>query len=321
VTPEPDLIYAGGVSYRTVADWQRLNVTDVTANGITLHVVDHGTGPAVVLCHGFPELAFSWRHQVLALAEAGYRVLAPDMRGYGGSSRPASPDDYVMPTLCADMAGLLDAAGVQDAVFVGHDWGAAVVWNLALEHPGRVRAVAGLSVPPGPRPPVPPIPILRQRFGDDFYMCRFQPPGEAESLLSADVATTMAAVLAETTSIDWPAVTSPKPLPAWITPGDLAVYVETFERTGFTGGLNYYRAMDRSWELTAHLDGKVITQPALFLTGADDPVRKFLPGTAMSKVTQDLRAQVVLPGAGHWVQQEKPAEATAALLKFLEGLQ
>lgn len=305
------------MSYTSVADWDRLRTSDIAANGITLRVTEHGSGPAVVLCHGFPELAFSWRHQVFALAEAGYRVLVPDMRGYGGSSRPEEPASYVMPVLCADLVGLLDDAGERDAVFVGHDWGAAVVWNMALMYPDRVRAVAGLSVPASPRAPAPPIPILRARLGEGFYMVRFQAPGEAEKLLSADVRATMGAVVAETSSFDWPAVTSDGTLPAWITEEELAVYVRAFERTGFTGGLNYYRAMDRSWELTADLDGKLVEQPALFLTGESDPVRKFLPGTAMPAIVPGLRAQVVLPGAGHWVQQERPAEVNAALLDFL----
>ncbi|HLK01089.1 MAG TPA: alpha/beta hydrolase [Streptosporangiaceae bacterium] len=304
----------------TVADWERLQTTDIETNGITLRVTEHGTGPAVVLCHGFPELAFSWRHQVFALAKAGYRVLAPDMRGYGGSSRPDDPAGYVMPALCDDLAGLLDAAGERDAVFVGHDWGAAVVWHLALLHPDRVRAVAGLSVPASPRSPAPPIPILRQRFGDDFYMIRFQAPGEAEKLLSADVTASMTAVLAGTSFIGWPAVADPRPLPPWISEDELAVYVRAFERTGFTGGLNYYRAMDLSWERTADLDGKLVTQPALFLTGESDPVRRFLPGTSMAGIVPDLREQVVLPGAGHWVQQERPAEVNAELLRFLSSV-
>lgn len=308
------------MSYTRAADWDRLTKTDITTNGITLRVTDHGTGPAVVLCHGFPELAFSWRHQVFALAEAGYRVLAPDMRGYGGSSRPDDPAGYVMPVLCDDLAGLLDAVGERDAVFAGHDWGAAVVWHMALLHPARVRAVAGLSVPASPRSPAPPTPILRQRFGDDFYMIRFQAPGEAEKLLSADVTASMIAVLAETGSIDWPAVASQGTLPSWITEDELAVYVRAFERTGFTGGLNYYRAMDRSWELTADLDGKVITQPAMFLTGESDPVRRFLPGSSMASIVPDLREQIVLSGAGHWVQQERPAEVNATLLRFLSSV-
>lgn len=308
------------MSYKEAADWDRLTTTDIATNGITLRVTEHGTGPAVVLCHGFPELAFSWRYQVFALAEAGYRVLAPDMRGYGGSSRPGDPAGYVMPALCDDLAGLLDAAGERNAVFVGHDWGAAVVWHLALRHPDRVRAVAGLSVPASPRSPVPPIPMLRQRFGEDFYMIRFQPPGEAEKLLSADVTATMTAVLAGIGSIDWPAVASPGTLPPWITADELAVYVRAFERTGFTGGLNYYRAMDLSWELTADLAGQRVTQPAMFLTGQADPVRRFLPGTSMADVVPGLREHVVLPGAGHWVQQERPADVNAALIRFLSSL-
>ena len=302
------------------AAWQRLGSRDIPANGITLRVTEHGAGPAVVLCHGFPELGFSWRHQVLPLAEAGYRVLVPDLRGYGDSSRPADPAAYDIVTLCGDLAGLLDACDLSDAAFAGHDWGAVLVWQLALLHPDRVRAVAGLSVPPSPRPPAPPVPILRARFGDDFYICRFQEPGSAERLLEADVRATMASVMADQASRDWLTAPAPAALPAWLTEAELGHYVRAFERTGFTGGLNYYRNLDRNWELTAHLADRMITQPAMFLTGSADPVQIFMPGTSIDRAVTDLREHVVIDGAGHWVQQQRPAEVTAALLRFLKPL-
>jgi pimeloyl-ACP methyl ester carboxylesterase len=171
----------------------------IAANGIELNVLDEGAGPLVVLCHGFPELAFSWRHQVPALTEAGYRVLAPDMRGYGHSSAPAEIDAYDVVTLCGDMCGLLDAAGQEAAVFVGHDWGANVTWQLAVLAPERVRAVAGLSVPFVPRAPAPPIPIMRRHLGEDFYIVWFQQPGVADAALASDVRRTL------TTSRQWTA--------------------------------------------------------------------------------------------------------------------
>lgn len=303
----------------TLEQWQQLDSRRVPTNGIELQVVEHGEGPAVVLCHGFPELGYSWRHQVPALAEAGYRVLVPDMRGYGGSSRPARIEDYDVLTLCGDLVGLLDESGLDDAVFVGHDWGASVVWQLALAHPDRVRAVAGLSVPPTRRSPVPPVQILRKRLGDDFYMCWFQEPGEADAVLAADVrrAVTTDALSRQEADAEPVAVTAGRP---WWGAEDLEHYVAAFEETGFTGGLNYYRNLDRNWELTEHLEGQRITQPAMYLAGSEDPVAMFTPTTWLEKLCTDLRRIDVLPGAGHWIQQERPDEVTAALLDFLHGL-
>lgn len=302
--------------YKKVSDWAALPARRVATNGIELNVTEYGEGPAVVLCHGFPELGFSWRHQVFALAAAGYRVLAPDMRGYGGSSRPADPAAYDILTLAGDLTGLLDDIGEQEAVFVGHDWGAAVVWQLALAHPGRVRAVAGLSVPIAPRPPVPPMLILRNRLGDDFYMVWFQQPGTAEAVLDRDVRRTL---LADDIRVsawsDGPF--APRPFMA---EEELAVFVRAFEQTGFTGGLNYYRNIDRNWALTERLAGRTIDCPSLFLTGSDDLVAKFMPADALPAVLTDLREHLVLAGAGHWVQQERPEEVSETLIRFIRSL-
>ncbi|MFG2520897.1 alpha/beta fold hydrolase [Streptomyces sp. NPDC048527] len=310
-------------SHMPITDWERIAARDVTTNGITLRVFEHGEGrpdrPPVVLCHGFPELAFSWRHQVPALAAAGYRVLVPDMRGYGGSSRPEDVDAYDILTLCADLAGLLDDAGADDAVFVGHDWGASVVWNMALLHPERVRAVAGMSVPATPRAPAPPLPILRSRNGDDFYIVWFQEPGVADRALSQNVRRTL--IAREIYSAKWAAMPDDQlPPPRWLSDEELTYYVKTFEETGFTGGLNYYRNLDRNWTLTEHLDGRLITQPSLFITGSKDPVGKFMPAHGLDRVLTELRGHVVIDGAGHWIQQERPAEVNAALLEFLSTL-
>ncbi|MGV9541608.1 alpha/beta fold hydrolase [Nocardia beijingensis] len=303
-----------------IAAWQALGSRRIATNGIELRVVDHGEGPVVVLCHGFPELAFSWRHQVFALAEAGYRVIAPDMRGYGDSSRPSEIEDYDVLTICADLVGLLNALGVDDAVFIGHDWGAAVVWQMALAYPGRVRAVAGLSVPPAPRAPVPPLRILRSRLGDSFYMCWFQEPGVADAVLAQDVRWTL---LNNDTPSPQALARRPSgelPRPPWLSEDELQVFVDAFERTGFSGGLNYYRNMDRNWELTAPLDGHVITRPSFFLTGSEDAVRMFMPAETMTSVLADLRENIVIAGAGHWIQQERPAEVNEALVKFLDSI-
>jgi len=290
-------------------------------NGIELSFVDEGEEglPVVVLCHGFPELAYSWRHQIPALTGAGWRVLAPDMRGYGESSAPQAIEAYDIASLCADMTGLLDAAGANDAVFVGHDWGANVVWQLAVQAPERVRAVAGLSVPFVPRAPAAPIPIMRRHLGEDFYIVWFQRPGVADTALAADVRRTL------TTSRQWTSqwaeeVGSEPRLPTWMSEQELAVYIDAFERTGFTGGLNWYRNIDRNWELAAPVAARGVSQPALFLTGERDPVRSFMPAEAMHGWVSDLRAEVVVPGAGHWVQQEAPEAVNSALLEFLQGI-
>jgi pimeloyl-ACP methyl ester carboxylesterase len=297
----------------------RMSERAVSTNGIELNVVDEGEGPLVVLCHGFPELAFSWRHQVPALVRAGYRVLAPDMRGFGRSSAPQEIEAYDIVTLCADMCGLLDAVDAQSAIFVGHDWGANVTWQLAVLHPERVRAVAGLSVPFVPRAPAPPIPIMRRHLGEDFYIVWFQRPGVADAALAGDVRRTL------TTSRQWTARWAEedgarRDPPSWLSEDELAVYVDAFERTGFTGGLNWYRNIDRNWELTADVAERRVQQPALFLTGELDPVRRFMPAEAMHGRVTDLRGEIVLAGAGHWVQQQDPDAVNAALLEFLGGI-
>jgi pimeloyl-ACP methyl ester carboxylesterase len=290
----------------------------VAVNGIELSIVEQGEGPLVVLCHGFPELGFSWRHQLPALADAGYRVVVPDMRGYGRSSIPVDVEAYDIVTLCGDLTGLLDELSEQQAIFVGHDWGAIVVWNLAVLAPERVRAVAGLSVPFVPRAPAPPIEIMRRNIGEDFYIVWFQQPGVADRVLAEDVRRTL------TTPQQWTARWAAEPeeprLPSWLSEEELAVYIEAFERTGFTGGLNYYRNFDRNWELTAGVADRRVQAPAMFLTGEYDLVRRFAPGETMNDWVPDLRANLVVPKAGHWVQQQAPEEVNSALLEFFAGL-
>jgi pimeloyl-ACP methyl ester carboxylesterase len=290
----------------------------VPTNGIELAIVEEGEGPLVVLCHGFPELGFAWRHQVPVLAQAGYHVVVPDMRGFGRSSVPTEVEAYDIVTLCGDLTGLLDALGEERATFVGHDWGAIVVWNLARLAPERVGAVAGLSVPFVPRSPVPPLEIMRRNLGEDFYVVWFQEPGVADEVLARDVRRTL------TTPAQWTAQwgedqDEPR-LPSWLSEEELAVLVEAFERTGFSGGLNYYRNLDRNWELTAEVADRHVRAPAMFLTGELDLVRRFAPGDTMSAWVDDLRATIVVPKAGHWVQQQAPEAVNAALLDFLSGL-
>lgn len=286
-------------------------------NGITLSLWIEGHGPTVVLCHGFPELGYSWRHQIPALVESGYRVVVPDMRGYGRSSRPTEVDAYDVLTIAGDLIGLLDWLESDNAAFVGHDWGAVVVWTLALVHPERVRAVAGLSVPPTRRASAPPVSVLRKDFGDDFYIVWFQEAGPADEALARDVRRTITS--REAPGPRWAAAREEWRRPSWMTSEELDHYVESFERTGFSGGLNYYRNIDRNWELTAPYADR-IDRPAMFLTGERDPVHRFMPAEHLEEIASDLRANVMVAGAGHWVQQERPKEVSRALIAFLDGL-
>jgi len=291
----------------------------MSVNGIELNVLEEGEGPLVVLCHGFPELAYSWRKQIPVLAQAGYRVVAPDMRGFGHSSAPPEVEAYDVVSLCGDMCCLLDHLGQESAIFIGHDWGASLVWHLAVLEPQRVQAVAGLSVPFVPRAPAAPIPIMRRHLGEDFYIVWIQQPGVADAALGADVRRTL------TTSRQWTASWAEEEdhkteRPSWLSEDELAVYVEAFERTGFTGGLNWYRNIDRNWELTADVAERHVEMPAMFLTGELDPVRKFMPAEAMHGWIDDLRAEIVVPDAGHWVQQQAPESVNTALLDFLGEL-
>jgi pimeloyl-ACP methyl ester carboxylesterase len=293
----------------------------VATNGIELWVNEAGPadGPVVVLLHGFPELGYSWRHQIPVLAEAGYRVLTPDLRGFGRSEAPEPVEAYASRELAADVVGLLDHARAEQGVVVGHDWGADVAWKTAWLHPERVRAVAGLSVPFTPRAPAAPLPIMRRHLGPGFYIVWFQEPGVAEAALERDVRRTLTTT--RVWSADWAAQTEDDPpRPAWLSEADLQVYVDAFTQTGFRGGLGYYRNIDRNWEQTADVADRRIEQPALFLTGERDPVRTFMPAEAMTGWVTDLRESVVVPGSGHWVTQDAPEAVNEALLRFLAGL-
>lgn len=303
-------------------------------NGIELHVEEQGDGPLVVLCHGFPELSYSWRRQLPALAAAGYRAVAPDQRGYGRSSVPPAVEDYDIEHLTDDLLGLLDALGEERAVFVGHDWGALVVWSLALRAPHRVAGVAALSVLYQPRGQMAPTAVIEQAYRDAwFYILHFQEPGVAEADLGRDPATTMRRMMTALSGGD-PArlagipdgrglverLPEPAALPAWLTQADLDHYSAEFARTGFTGALNWYRNLDRNWDFMARFHGVKIQVPALFVGGALDPTLRPERVARLGEWVTDLRGSVLLDGAGHWIQQERPAEVNAALLGFLGGL-
>lgn len=323
------------------------NVTEVNhrtieVNNIKLHVAEAGDGPLVVLCHGFPESWYSWRHQIPALADAGFRVVAPDQRGYGTSDAPEDIAAYSILHLTGDIVALVHALGEDQAVVVGHDWGSPVAWSLAQMRPDMFRAVASLSVPFTGRGPWPPIHGLRQYFGDRFfYQIYFQTPGVAEHELQHDIPVTMRKMLYGASGAiersggsfgaeGAPPASSymlermPDPgddLPAWLTAEDVDTYVEAFTKSGFRGGLNWYRNIDYNWVLTAAFDGKKIEQPALFVAGDRDVVPfSDEAEQSMRAVVTDLRDVVVLPGIGHWTQQEAPDAVNEALLGFLKGL-
>ncbi len=313
-------------------------ITDriVATRGVELRVLDAGSGPPVVLAHGFPELSYSWRHQIPVLAEHGYRVLVPDQRGYGRSTCPPRVEDYDIECLTGDLLALLDDIGEERGVFVGHDWGAIVVWNLALLAPERVAGVVGISVPMMARPPMPPVQLLRQVLGDAFfYMVYFQEPDRPEADLGRNPATTMRRLLAarmpDGDAID-PSfmandgrgfvdrIPEPDGLPAWLSQAELDHFTAEFTRTGFSGGINWYRNLDRNWTLTEHVDGHHVEAPAMFIGGSRDPVLMMSPPELARPLLDDDRGLVLVDGAGHWVHQEDPDAVNAALLTFLGGL-
>jgi pimeloyl-ACP methyl ester carboxylesterase len=308
----------------------------IAANGINVHLAEQGSGPLVLLLHGFPELWYSWRHQLPALAAAGFHAVAPDIRGYGRTDAPQPIEAYSMRNMTADAVGILDALGVEKAVVVGHDWGAPIAWHCALLYPDRFRAVVAMSVPFAPRSSaMPPTQAFKRIFGDNFfYILYFQEPGVAEAEFEADVRRSMLlslAGLSGSQSSEW-ALTprseittmfgdrpAPSSLPEWLSEEDLDYYVNEFGRTGFRGGLNRYRNLDRDWEELAELQGAKVHQPALFIAGDKDPVLSFTRLEAMAPYVPDLKT-VLLPGCGHWTQQERPSEVNRELVEFLRGL-
>jgi pimeloyl-ACP methyl ester carboxylesterase len=293
--------------------------------------IDEGTGPLVVLLHGFPELPSSWKHQVAPLRDAGWRVVVPYLRGYGDSPRPADVASYTSDFLADDVAGVIEACGEESAVVIGHDWGAGVTWASAQLRPDRVRAIAALSVPYTTRSKLPPIERLREVFaGQFFYMLHFQDPGVADAELAADVRRFLRGMYGSPSLISENVtesagfvdrLPSTSPLPAFVDPSDFEDAVATFERTGFTGALNYYRAMDPTWHKLPSLGTQPITMPVAFIAGAADVVLSFTPQRAMGPPNlTDLRLSTLIPGAGHWVQQEAPEATTKAILEFLASL-
>jgi pimeloyl-ACP methyl ester carboxylesterase len=312
----------------------------VNTNGIRLRVALAGQGPLVVLVHGWPESWYSWRHQIPALAAAGYRVAAVDVRGYGGSDKPEPIEAYSIKEMCGDIAGLIEGLGEKQAILIGHDWGAPIVWNTALFFPDKVRAVAGLSVPYTGRGPAPRIQLFKNLYKDRFfYQIYFQEPGVAEAEFEADLRTALRKTYylasgesrkagprppkpADAKYLD--GMIDPDPYPAWLTAADLDYYVGEFEQSGFRGPLNRYRTSELDFAQQAELVGRKIGQPAAFIAGGLDPVLSFIPGVdlvaLMREQVADLRLVRILDGAGHWIQQERPDEVNAALLEWLRTI-
>jgi pimeloyl-ACP methyl ester carboxylesterase len=312
----------------------------IQSNGIQMHVAEAGDGPAVLLCHGFPESWYSWRHQLTALANAGYRAIAPHMRGYGLTDKPDAIDQYTLLHLTGDMVGVLDALEIKQAAIVGHDWGAPVAWYSALFRPDRFPAVAGLSVPFRPRSPVRPSTVMPRTDDAVFYQLYFQDPGVAEAALEKDVRSSIRGVLYALSGDAKPEerqglgmvsrtapgalghTLAPAALPKWLTEADIDVYAAEFQKSGFRGGLNWYRNIDRSWELLAPWAGARIDVPALYVAGDRDLVLAFrgmdqlLPN--LRQIVPKLEDVIILPGCGHWTQQERPEAVNAALLSFLK---
>jgi epoxide hydrolase A/B len=314
-----------------------INHRELSVNGITMHIAEQGEGPLVLLLHGFPESWYSWRHQFQPLADAGYHVVAPDQRGYAGTDKPDAIDQYTILHLVGDVIGLIHALGEREAVVIGHDWGAPVAWHTALLRPDIIRGVAGLSVPPPQRSPIAPLGLLERHFGKGFYQIYFQEPGVADAELGADIRDTfrrflfsgsgdgagLALVMPEGAAGFLAATSSPERLPAWLTEADIDAFTEQYQRDGFTGGLNWYRNIDRNWELTSAWHGAQITPPSCYITGTKDLVRVFGSPDFIEKLPEvltDLRGVVDLDGCGHWTQQERPDEVNAALVEFLTGI-
>ena len=310
-----------------------------TANTIHMRYAEAGSGPLVLLCHGWPESWYSWRHQLQAVSAAGFRAVAPDMRGYGGTQSPEPIDQYTLFHLVGDMAELVKVLGETKAVIVGHDWGAPVAWHAALWRPDLFTAVSAMSVPYAPPGYVDILSALEKLGIDNFYLQYFQKPGVAEAELQQDIRgalrklyytaggemlekdkgfgrLTGGTLLANTVD--------PETLPAWLSDADLDYYAGEFARAGFRGGLNWYRNLRRNWELSGPWRGQPIRQPSQFIAGSRDGVLRFPAAKsqldAYPKTLPGLRGSHILEGAGHWMQQEQAADVNRLLIEFLKGL-
>ncbi|HYZ90761.1 MAG TPA: alpha/beta hydrolase [Actinomycetota bacterium] len=316
----------------------------IKTNGINMHVAEAApngstAGKPVVFVHGFPELWRSWRKQMPAVAEAGYRAVAPDMRGYGQTDAPRNVTDYDVHHLTGDLCGLLDDLEVDKAVFVGHDWGAWAMWFMTLLHPDRVEALVNISVAYAQRSEKPPMQFAKEVFGDIFfYQLYFQDVGPADEELAKDVRRTVLkfawsvsgeAGAPEVRSLNVQKVgeggfldmlSDPPHDLDWFTDEDLEYFVREFSRTGYFGPLSWYRNIDRNWETTPQLDGAKPQQPVLFIAGSNDPVIRMLSPDPMRETVPNLRDILIVDGPGHWIHMEKPEPVNEAILGFLKDV-
>ncbi|XP_020576665.1 uncharacterized protein LOC110022184 [Phalaenopsis equestris] len=313
----------GGIIHRTVE-----------VNGIKMHVAEKGEGPVVLFLHGFPELWYSWRHQILSLAARGYRAVAPDLRGYGDTEAPPDIAAYSIFHIVGDIVALIDSLGEGQVFVVGHDWGAQVAWNLCAFRPDKVKALVNLSAPFMERnPDVKPVDGLRAGFGEDLYISRFQEPGKVETHFARiDTLLLMKILL---TSF------SPKPLliadngslgrnseeirlPSWLSEHDIDYFASKFSKTGFTGGINYYRNLNRNWELLAPWTGIQITVPTKFITGDEDltyhmaAMKDYIEKGGFKRGVPLLEDVIIMKGIGHFINQEKPEEISEHIYNFFK---
>ncbi|MCH7815341.1 MAG: alpha/beta hydrolase [Proteobacteria bacterium] len=309
----------------------------VATNGINMAVYEKGTGPAIVFCHGFPELAFSWRSQIDAVSLAGYHAIAPDQRGYGLTGGPDDPSEYDMQIFCDDLAGLLDAKGIDRAVFCGHDWGGAVVWAMAVLHPDRCSGIIGLNTPanrPASLPAVTDSEPSLIVMSPNYYIATFMPPGQAEAILEADVRHSFDFMLSRggiwdkeafaklpqdsaERQMDLLAIIQREELPGtpFLPEEVMQYFTETFEATGFTGGLNWYRAIPKMGAIMANAASR-IEVPSLYIGAEHDVILPPSSADGMEDFISDLEKYTVMD-CGHWTQQEKPAEVNQVIIDWL----
>ncbi|BAF13694.1 uncharacterized protein [Oryza sativa Japonica Group] len=308
----------------------------VEANGISMHVAEagpgSGTAPAVLFVHGFPELWYSWRHQMGHLAARGYRCVAPDLRGYGGTTAPPEHTSYTIFHLVGDLVALLDALELPQVFVVGHDWGAIVSWNLCLLRPDRVRALVNLSVAFMPRRPAEkPLDYFRGAYGDDYYVCRFQEPGVEKELASLDLKRFFKlALIVQTTGSSAMSIKKMRAnnrevtLPPWLSEEDISYVASVYAKTGFAGGINYYRCFDLNWELMAPWTGAKVLVPTKFIVGDGDlayhlpGVKSYIHKGRLKKDVPMLEEVVVIKGAGHFIQQERAQEISDHIYNYIK---
>lgn len=311
-----------GISHKTVS-----------VNGINMHVAEKGEGPIVLFLHGFPELWYTWRHQIVGLAALGYRAVAPDLRGFGDTDAPADASSYSCLHVVGDIVALIHSLGGGDKVFlVAHDWGAMIGWYLCLFRPDLVKAFVSLTVPFRPRhPTIKPVAGMRAFFGEDYYMCRFQEAGKIESEIAEYGAEAVLKKILTDRTPGPPRLPKEKAfgsdidaikLPHWFTQQDLKYYTQKYNHKGFTGGLNYYRALDLNWELTAAWTGAKVQVPVKFVVGDVDMVyttagvKEYVHGGGFKDDVPLLEECVVLEDTGHFINQERPQQINHCLHHF-----